>query len=66
MVPILLLVLLMFMDKWYGTPMLHLSAMQSYILAVSILIVTFSWRSIYTWLDWNISCHYTTINYVCI
>ncbi|EEL69260.1 hypothetical protein BW897_03265 [Bacillus cereus] len=39
MIPILLLVLLIFMNKWYGTPMLHLSAMQSYILAVTILIV---------------------------
>ncbi|SCM96957.1 Uncharacterized protein BWINRASL_03868 [Bacillus mycoides] len=39
MIPILLLVLLMFMNKWYGTPMLHLSTMQSYILAGIILIV---------------------------
>ncbi|MDM5463945.1 DUF1129 domain-containing protein [Bacillus cereus] len=39
MIPILLLVLLIFMNKWYGTPMLHLSTMQSYILAGIILIV---------------------------
>lgn len=39
MIPILLLVLLMFMNRWYGTSMLHLSAMQSYILAGTILIV---------------------------
>ncbi|PGA98331.1 DUF1129 domain-containing protein [Bacillus toyonensis] len=39
MIPILLLVLLMFMNRWYGTSMLHLSTMQSYILAGTILIV---------------------------
>ncbi|WP_144506723.1 DUF1129 domain-containing protein [Bacillus mycoides] len=39
MIPILLLVLLIFMNKWYGTSMLHLSAMQSYILAGIIFIV---------------------------
>ncbi|MGG0302170.1 DUF1129 domain-containing protein [Bacillus albus] len=39
LLPILLLVLLMFMNKWYGTPVLQLTTMQSYILAGSILIV---------------------------
>ncbi|MGE7880911.1 DUF1129 domain-containing protein [Bacillus sp. NPDC094077] len=39
LLPILLLVLLMFMNKWYGTPVLQLSAMQSYILAGIILLV---------------------------
>ncbi|HHT7235406.1 MULTISPECIES: DUF1129 domain-containing protein [Bacillus] len=39
MIPILLLVLLIFMNKWYGTPIVNLSAMQSYILAGTILIV---------------------------
>ena len=36
MVPILLLVLLMFMNKWYGTPVLQLATMQTYILAAII------------------------------
>ncbi|KAA0762824.1 DUF1129 domain-containing protein [Bacillus sp. SH5-2] len=39
LLPILLLVLLMFMNKWYGTPVLQLTTMQSYILAGTILIV---------------------------
>ncbi|WP_242235718.1 DUF1129 domain-containing protein [Bacillus cereus group sp. BfR-BA-01316] len=39
MVPILLLVLLMFMNKWYGTPVLQLTTMQSYILAGIVLLV---------------------------
>lgn len=39
MIPILLLVLLMFMNKWYGTPVLQLTTMQSYILAGIILLV---------------------------
>ncbi|KAB2501629.1 DUF1129 domain-containing protein [Bacillus cereus] len=39
MIPILLLVLLMFMNKWYGTPILKLSTMQTYILAVSIFLL---------------------------
>ena len=39
MIPILLLVLLMFMNKWYGTPILQLSTMQTYILAVSIFLL---------------------------
>ncbi|MGE6618960.1 DUF1129 domain-containing protein [Bacillus mycoides] len=37
--PILLLVLLMFMNKWYGTPVLQLTTMQSYILAGIVLLV---------------------------
>ncbi|MEX0416871.1 DUF1129 domain-containing protein [Bacillus sp. C30] len=41
MVPILLLVLLMFVDKWYGTPILQLSTMQTYILAASIFLLLF-------------------------
>ncbi|MGH0428480.1 DUF1129 domain-containing protein [Bacillus hominis] len=39
LLPILLLVLLMFMNKWYGTPVLQLTTMQSFILAGTILIV---------------------------
>ncbi|MDM5235729.1 DUF1129 domain-containing protein [Bacillus cereus] len=39
MVPILLLVLLMFMNKWYGTPVLQLTTIQSYILAGIVLLV---------------------------
>ncbi|OJE41361.1 hypothetical protein BAQ49_01705 [Bacillus proteolyticus] len=39
LLPILLLVLLMFMNKRYGTPVLQLTTMQSYILAGTILIV---------------------------
>lgn len=39
MIPILLLVLLMFMNKWYGTPVLQLTTIQSYILAGVILLV---------------------------
>lgn len=39
LLPILLLVLLMFMNKWYGTPILQLTTMQSFILAGTILIV---------------------------
>ncbi|MED0988642.1 MULTISPECIES: DUF1129 domain-containing protein [Bacillus] len=39
LLPILLLVLLMFMNKWYGTPVLQLTTMQSYILAGFILLV---------------------------
>ncbi|PFJ17335.1 hypothetical protein COD67_06365 [Bacillus cereus] len=39
MVPILLLVLLMFMNKWYGTPILQLTTMQSYMLAGVVLLV---------------------------
>lgn len=39
LLPILLLVLLMFMNKWYGTPVLQLTTMQSYILAGAILLV---------------------------
>ncbi|MGR9591049.1 hypothetical protein CN602_04750 [Bacillus cereus] len=39
LLPILLLVLLMFMNKWYGTPVLQLTTMQSYILAGIILLV---------------------------
>ncbi|QWH62413.1 DUF1129 domain-containing protein [Bacillus mycoides] len=39
LLPILLLVLLMFMNKWYGTPVLQLTTMQSYILAGVILLV---------------------------
>ena len=39
MIPILLLVLLMFMNKWYGTPILQLSTMQTYILAVIIFLL---------------------------
>lgn len=39
MIPILLLVLLMFMNKWYGTPILQLSTMQTYILAVTIFLL---------------------------
>ncbi|MBJ8051968.1 DUF1129 domain-containing protein [Bacillus cereus] len=38
-VPILLLVLLMFMNKWYGTPVLQLTTIQSYILAGIVLLV---------------------------
>ncbi|MGM2058110.1 HAAS domain-containing protein, partial [Bacillus cereus group sp. BceL130] len=39
MIPILLLVLLMFMNKWYGTPILQLSTIQTYILAVTIFLL---------------------------
>ncbi|WNV18453.1 DUF1129 domain-containing protein [Bacillus sp. SI2] len=39
LLPILLLVLLMFMNKWYGTPILQLSTMQTYILAVTIFLL---------------------------
>ena len=39
LLPILLLVLLMFMNKWYGTSVLQLTTMQSFILAGTILIV---------------------------
>ena len=39
MVPILLLVLLMFMNKWYGTPVLQLATMQTYILATIIFLL---------------------------
>ncbi len=39
LLPILLLVLLMFMNKWYGTPVLQLTTMQSYILAGVILLI---------------------------
>ncbi|WP_042979609.1 DUF1129 domain-containing protein [Bacillus clarus] len=39
LLPILLLVLLMFMNKWYGTPVLQLSTMQSYILAGVVFLV---------------------------
>ncbi|EJQ58476.1 hypothetical protein IEU_03830 [Bacillus mycoides] len=39
LLPILLLVLLMFMNKWYGTPVLQLTTMQSYILAGIVLLV---------------------------
>jgi len=39
LLPILLLVLLMFMNKWYGTPVLQLTTIQSYILAGFILLV---------------------------
>ena len=39
LLPILLLVLLMFMNKWYGTPVLQLTTIQSYILAGVILLV---------------------------
>ncbi|EEK77242.1 DUF1129 domain-containing protein [Bacillus cereus] len=39
LLPILLLVLLIFMNKWYGTPVLQLTTMQSFILAGTILIV---------------------------
>ncbi|MDW3035383.1 MULTISPECIES: DUF1129 domain-containing protein [Bacillus cereus group] len=39
LLPILLLVLLLFMNKWYGTPVLQLTTMQSYILAGVILLV---------------------------
>ena len=39
MIPILLLVLLMFMNKWYGTSILQLSTMQTYILAVTIFLL---------------------------
>ncbi|EOQ27750.1 MULTISPECIES: DUF1129 domain-containing protein [Bacillus] len=39
LLPILLLVLLMFMNKWYGTPVLQLTTMQSYILAGMVLLV---------------------------
>ncbi|HDR8181708.1 TPA: DUF1129 domain-containing protein [Bacillus thuringiensis] len=38
LLPILLLVLLMFMNKWYGTPVLQLTTIQSYILAGVILL----------------------------
>ncbi|AWC34934.1 DUF1129 domain-containing protein [Bacillus cytotoxicus] len=37
--PILLLVLLMFLNKWYGTPVLQLSIIQSYILAAIIFLL---------------------------
>lgn len=39
LLPILLLVLLLFMNQWYGTPVLQLTTMQSYILAGVILLV---------------------------
>ena len=39
LLPVLLLVLLMFMNKWYGTPVLQLTTIQSYILAGVILLV---------------------------
>ncbi|HDR7770268.1 TPA: DUF1129 domain-containing protein [Bacillus paranthracis] len=39
LLPILLLVLLMFMNKWYGTSVLQLTTIQSYILAGVILLV---------------------------
>ncbi|WP_026590133.1 DUF1129 domain-containing protein [Bacillus sp. UNC437CL72CviS29] len=39
MIPIVLLVLLMFVNKWYGTPVLQLSTMQSYILAAIIFLL---------------------------
>ncbi|MBE7097892.1 DUF1129 domain-containing protein [Bacillus cereus] len=39
LLPILLLVLLMFMNKWYGTSVLQLTTMQSYILAGIVLVV---------------------------
>ncbi len=39
MIPILLLVLLIFMNKWYGTPILQLSTIQTYILAVTIFLL---------------------------
>ncbi|MBE7146261.1 DUF1129 domain-containing protein [Bacillus mycoides] len=39
LLPILLLVLLMFLNKWYGTPVLQLTTIQSYILAGVILLV---------------------------
>lgn len=39
LLPILLLVLLMFMNKWYGIPVLQLTTMQSYILAGIVLLV---------------------------
>ncbi|MFP3410903.1 DUF1129 domain-containing protein [Bacillus sp. SIMBA_074] len=39
LLPILLLVLLMFMNKWYGTPVLQLTTMQSYILAGIVLLM---------------------------
>ena len=41
MVPILLLVLLMFMNKWYGTPVLQLATMQTYILAQLSFITSY-------------------------
>ncbi len=43
MIPILLLVLLMFMNKWYRTPVLQLTTMQSYILSWNNLISTANW-----------------------
>ncbi|MED1411432.1 MULTISPECIES: DUF1129 domain-containing protein [Bacillus] len=39
MVPILLLVLLMFIDKWYGTYVLQLTTIQTYILAAIIFLL---------------------------
>ncbi len=39
MVPILLLVLLMFIDKWYGTSVLQLTTIQTYILAAIIFLL---------------------------
>lgn len=39
LLPILLLVLLIFLNKWYGTPVLQLTIIQSYILAGVILLV---------------------------
>ncbi|HDR6314237.1 TPA: DUF1129 domain-containing protein [Bacillus thuringiensis] len=39
LLPILLLVLLVFMNKWYGIPVLQLTTMQSYILAGIVLLV---------------------------
>ncbi|MGX5612118.1 DUF1129 domain-containing protein [Bacillus toyonensis] len=39
LLPILLPVLLMFMNKWYGTPVLQLTTIQSYILAGIVLLV---------------------------
>lgn len=39
MIPILLLVLLMFINKWYGAPILQLSTIQTYILATIIFLL---------------------------
>lgn len=39
MIPILLLVLLMFINKWYGAPILQLSTIQTYILAAIIFLL---------------------------
>lgn len=66
MVPILLLVLLMFVDKWYGTPILQLSTMQTYILAASIFFITFCWRSVCPWLDgcFGANCSFSDYVYI--